>query len=142
MARKTEQRIRDLDQKLDAIIKRLDTIDAAVAASQQTSQLSGVLSDLRSGISIYSEPLKAIKRLYDTRDILKLQAVEKDEISRLIVQSLAMKGQLNISQIERAVRAVRGTASRRIIRERLKSLQENGVVRQAVGSPQKYELKE
>lgn len=142
MARKTEQRIRDLDQKLDAIIKRLDTIDAAVATSQQTSQLSGVLSDLRSGISIYSEPLKAIKRLYDTRDILKLQAVEKDEISRLIVQSLAMKGQLNISQIERAVRAVRGTASRRIIRERLKSLQENGVVRQAVGSPQKYELKE
>ena len=142
MARKTEQRVRDLDQKLDAIIKRLDTIEATVAASQQTSQLSGVLSDLRSGISIYSEPLKAIKRLYDTRDILKLQAVEKDEISRLIVQSLAMKGQLNISQIERAVRAVRGTASRRIVRERLKSLQENGVVRQAVGSPQKYELKE
>ena len=142
MARKTEQRIRDLDQKLDAIINRLDTIEAAVATSQQTSQLSGVLSDLRSGISIYSEPLKAIKRLYDTRDILKLQAVEKDEISRLIVQSLAMKGQLNISQIERAVRAVRGTASRRIIRERLKSLQGNGVVRQAVGSPQKYELKE
>jgi len=142
LARKTEQRVRDLDQKLDAIIKRLDTIEATVAASQQTSQLSGVLSDLRSGISIYSEPLKAIKRLYDTRDILKLQAVEKDEISRLIVQSLAMKGQLNISQIERAVRAVRGTASRRIVRERLKSLQENGVVRQAVGSPQKYELKE
>lgn len=140
MVKKTEQRIRDLDDKLDVIIKRLDTIEAAVEASQQTAQLSGVLSDLRSGISLYSEPLKAIKRLYDARRFLKIQAVEKDEISRIIVQSLAMKGELNVSQVERAVRAVRGKASRRIIRERLKNLEQDGVVQRAAGS--KYRLTE
>lgn len=142
MAKKTEQRIRNLDQKLDTIIKRLDTIEAAVAASQQTSQLSGVLSDLRSGIALYSEPLKAIQRLYDARRFLKIQAVEKDEISRLIVQSLAMRGELNVSQIERAVRAQRGSASRRIIRQRLKALQQSGVVEPTPGSGHKYKLVE
>jgi hypothetical protein len=142
LARKIEERVRDVDEKLDTIIKRLDTIEAAVAASQQTSQLSGVLSDLRSGIALYSEPLKAIQRLYDARRFLKVRAVEKDEISRLIVQSLAMRGELNISQIERAVRVQRGKASRRIIRNRLKALQRDRVVEPASGSEHKYKLVE
>lgn len=139
---KAEKRIRDLDEKLDAIMKRLDTIEAAVASSQQTSQLSGVLSDLRTGITLYSEPLKAIKRLYDARRFLEMRVVEKDEISRLIVQSLAMRGELNVSQIERAVRAQRGKASRRIIRNRLHMLQEQGVVAQMTGVGRKYKLVE
>jgi hypothetical protein len=142
LARKIEERVRDVDENLDTIIKRLDTIEAAVAASQQTSQLSGVLSDLRSGIALYSEPLKAIQRLYDARRFLKVRAVEKDEISRLIVQSLAMRGELNISQIERAVRVQRGKASRRIIRNRLKALQRDRVVEPASGSEHKYKLVE
>jgi DNA-binding transcriptional ArsR family regulator len=142
LVRKIKERVRDLDQKLDTIIKRLDTIEAAVAASQQTSQLSGVLSDLRSGIALYSEPLKAIQRLYDARRFLKIRAIEKDEISRLIVQSLAMRGELNISQIERTVRAQRGKASRRIIRQRLKALEQNDVVEPTPGSGHKYKLVE
>jgi len=140
--KKTEERIRDLDEKLDAIIRRLDAIEASVAASQQTSQLTGLLSDLKSGISLYSEPLKAIKRLYDARRFLTSQTVEKDEISRLIVQSLAMRGELNISQIERAVRSLRGKASRRIIRERLKKLERERIVERSRKTGGKYELVE
>ena len=142
MTKKTEKRVREVDEKLDAIIRRLDTIEAAVAVSQQTAQLSGVLSDLRTGITLYSEPLKAIKRLYDARRFLEMRAIEKDEISRLMVQSLAMRGELNISQIERAVRAQRGKASRRIIRERLRMLQEQGVVTQVIRDGRKYRLVE
>ena len=140
MLKRTEDRVRNLDQKLDQIMNRLDTIEAALAASQQSAELSSVLSDLRTGISLYSEPLKAIKRLYDARRFLKATAVEKDEISRIIVQSLAMRGELNVSQLEREVRSARGKASRRIVRERLKKLESDGIVQRVPGPGNKYRL--
>jgi len=140
LVKRTEDRVRNLDQKLDQIMNRLDTIEAALAASQQSAELSSVLSDLRTGISLYSEPLKAIKRLYDARRFLKATAVEKDEISRIIVQSLAMRGELNISQLEREVRSARGKASRRIVRERLKKLETDGIVQRVPGPGNKYRL--
>ena len=140
MVKRTEDRVRNLDQKLDQIMNRLDTIEAALAASQQSAELSSVLSDLRTGISLYSEPLKAIKRLYDARRFLKATAVEKDEISRIIVQSLAMRGELNVSQLEREIRGARGKASRRIVRERLKKLETDGIVQRVPGPGNKYRL--
>ncbi len=142
MAKKTEERVRDLDRKFDLIMQRLDTIEAVLAASKDSGELSPVLSDLKAGISLYSEPLKAIKRLYDARKFLKAHTVEKDELSRLIVQSLALKGQLNISQIERELRAARGKASRRIVRERLTAMEKEGVVRRVEGWGTRYELVE
>jgi len=140
LVKRTEDRVRNLDQKLDQIMNRLDTIEAALAASQQSAELSSVLSDLRTGISLYSEPLKAIKRLYDARRFLKATAVEKDEISRIIVQSLAMRGELNVSQLEREIRGARGKASRRIVRERLKKLETDGIVQRVLGLGNKYRL--
>ena len=140
MPKRTEEQVRNLDQKLDEIMKRLDTIEAALATSQQSSELSSLLSDLKTGITLYSEPLKAIKRLYDARRFLKTAAVEKDEISRIIVQSLAMKGALNISQLEREVHGTRGRSSRRIIRERLRKLETDQIVQRVGGSQSKYQL--
>jgi len=140
LVKRTEDRVRNLDQKLDQIMNRLDTIEAALAASQQSAELSSVLSDLRTGISLYSEPLKAIKRLYDARRFLKATAVEKDEISRIIVQSIAMRGELNVSQLEREVRGARGKASRRIVRERLKKMETDGIVQRVPGPGNKYRL--
>ena len=52
----------------------------------------------------------------------------KDNISREILKSLFEKNGLNISQITEAVRSKRGTASRRIIRQKLHSLAEKGYV--------------
>ena len=142
MAKKTETRVRDLDEKLDHIIKRLDTIETVLANSQQNPELSSVLSDLKGGVSLYSEPLKAIKRLYDARKLLKTGEVEKDELSRLIIQSLALRDELNISQIERELRTARGSASRRVIRDRLAKLEEKGVVKLVEGWGHKYRLVE
>ncbi len=142
MAKKTEARVRDLDDKLDNIIKRLDTIETVIANSQQNPELSSLLSDLKGGISLYSEPLKAIKRLYDARKFLKTKEVERDELSRLIVQALALRGELNISQLEIELRTARGTASRRIIRDRLVKLEKDGVVKLVEGWGRKYRLVE
>ncbi len=144
MPRKTEDRVKNLDEKLDSIINRLDTIEAALASNSKSSELSPILADLRSGVSLYSEPLKAVKRLYEAQRYFKTKEVEKDEISRLIIQALAVRGQLNISQIEREIRASRGKASRRIIRGRLKKLVDEKIVQASTGTgiTAKYHLVE
>ena len=142
MPKKTESQVRDLDEKLDRIIKRLDTIETVLANSQQNPELSSVLADFKGGVSLYSEPLKAIKRLYDARKFMQAGEAEKDEVSRLIIQSLALRGPLNISQIERELRGARGSASRRIIRTRLAKLESGGVVRLAEGWGHRYRLVE
>jgi len=55
----------------------------------------------------------------------------KDDISKCIVRVLMGKKGLNVSQVADAVKAERGTASRRIVRERLKELESKGVVERA-----------
>ena len=52
----------------------------------------------------------------------------KDPISREIVKALFEKGDRNISQLTDALKARRGTASRRIVRQRLEALVADGVV--------------
>lgn len=65
----------------------------------------------------------------------------KDYISQQIVRALIYKKEQNISQITELVRSKRGTASRRIIRERLKELEENKIVKkQQKGSINVYSI--
>jgi predicted transcriptional regulator len=52
----------------------------------------------------------------------------KDNISREIVRVLLEKNNQNISQITELVRSKRGTASRRIVRERLKELEQKEII--------------
>jgi len=52
----------------------------------------------------------------------------KDPISKEIIRALFEKSDLNISQITGRVRGKRGSASRRIIKERLDKLEEGGIV--------------
>jgi DNA-binding transcriptional ArsR family regulator len=54
----------------------------------------------------------------------------KDPISKDIINVLVDKSGQNISQITDAVRARRGSASRRIVREKLRNLEEKGFVEQ------------
>jgi DNA-binding transcriptional ArsR family regulator len=58
----------------------------------------------------------------------------KDDISRHIVVALFDRPDRNISQITEAVKGKRGTASRRIVRERLEDLERQGIVVAAPGS--------
>lgn len=58
----------------------------------------------------------------------------KDDISKAILTALFEKGDRNISQITDAVKGKRGTASRRIVRERLQELVKQGVVVEAAAS--------
>jgi hypothetical protein len=58
----------------------------------------------------------------------------KDDISKAIITALFEKADRNISQITEAVKGKRGTASRRIVRERLQELVTQGVVVESAAS--------
>jgi hypothetical protein len=134
------EEIKELDQKLDTIMHRLEIIERILSDSLERPELASTISNLRAGVLLVKEPIKALERLSTATNYIHRRSVEKDEISRLIIQTLALNGPQNTSQIERSVRGARGHASRRIIRSRLRNLINEGIVRLGKGRGATYEL--
>lgn len=141
-AESEDEKIKELDTKLDTIMSRLETIERVLSDSLQRPELASTISNLRAGVLLVKEPISALERLSAATKYLHERSIEKDEISRLIIQTLALKGPQNTSQIERAVREARGHASRRIIRTRIQNLINERIVRAGKGQGAVYELTE
>jgi hypothetical protein len=124
----SDAKIKDLDRKLATIMDRLEAIEKILSDSLEHPELASTISNLRAGVLLVKEPISALERLSAAKKYLHRRSIEKDEISRLIVQTLALEGPRNTSQIERAVREARGHASRRIIRLRMRRLMDEGIV--------------
>ena len=130
----------ELGKKLDQILRRLDMLENLLLEKPEYEGLTAALRLTRVGVGMYGEPLKIAARLKDAQEFLQRKAIAQDDISRYIIQALAMKGALNISAITRQVIAMRGKASRRIIRERVKKLQELSVLLKTEGKTPTYDL--
>jgi predicted DNA-binding transcriptional regulator len=132
----------ELSKKLDKILTRLDLLEQLILEKPEYEGLVASLRLTRMGIGMYGEPLKIAARLKNAEKILHQKPIAQDDISRCIVQALAVKGPLNISGITRQVAAMRGKASRRIVRDRVKNLVEQGVLSKTTGQVPTYELVE
>lgn len=132
----------DLSRKLDLIIQRLDFLEKLILDKPEYADLATSLQLTKVGIGLYGEPLKIASRLKAARDYIHQKPIAQDDISRCIVQALAMKGTLNISAITRQVAMMRGKASRRIVRDRVQRLMKQGVLARLEGRVPVYELVE
>jgi len=137
---KPSSNVENLSKKLDEIISRLDLLEKIIIENPENRAAAAAVGIAKFGLGVYGEPLKLAERLRNAERYLRRKPLAQDEISRCIIQALAVKGALNISAITRQVTAMRGKASRRIIRERVKKLQTQGVLSRNDGKVPTYEL--
>jgi predicted DNA-binding transcriptional regulator len=130
----------ELSKKLDQIIHRLDLLERLILEKPEYEGLAASLRLTKIGLGMYGEPLKIASRLKNAEKYLRQVPIAQDDISRCIIQAIMMKGPLNISAITRQVSKMRGKASRRIVRARVKDLVEKGVLLQITGRFHTYEL--
>lgn len=132
----------DLSRKLDQILQRLDVLERSILGKPEYESLATSLQLTRLGIGMYGEPLKIASRLKNAENYLRQKIIAQDEVSRCIIQALAVKGPLNISAIARQTAAMRGKASRHTIRSRVENLVKQGVLTKMDGRIPTYDLVE
>jgi hypothetical protein len=135
-----EDDLKSLNEKMERMMRRLDYLEAILTESRQYPELAQLMGDLKVGAALYGEPLKLIQRLLGVRRYLEKTPDSRDEVSRIILNSLALKGPMNISQMTREVERERGTASRVTVRKRVQDLLEEGAIEKGDGF--EYRLKE
>ena len=123
------------------LIRYIIKVIVAKNLEKEVKELNKRINELEKILSEMIKPLREVSRT--TRNYLRITnlALEhggltpdmilpelKDQISREIVRVLLDRQDQNISEITELVRSKRGTASRRIIRERLKELEEKSIV--------------
>jgi len=124
--------------------------------SEEIKELNKRISELEKMLSTVIEPLRDVGKV--TQNYMRLIGILidrgglspdmmlpelKDPISKDIVRVLLEKSNQNISQIEELVRTKRGSASRRIIREKLQYLEGKNIIqKQQKGSLYVYSLDE
>jgi DNA-binding HxlR family transcriptional regulator len=124
--------------------------------AEEVKELNKRINELEKMLSSIIKPLQGVNKV--TRNYMKIIGLllerggltpdailtdVKDSISKDIIRTLLERPEQNISQLTELVRSKRGTASRRIVRERLKELEDKNIVqKRQKGSLYVYTLTE
>ena len=133
-----EERLRRVEELLAKVLARLEGIEAALAALGITDDT--LTSAFRIATAFSMPAAAAIEAAKRTIEVVR-EAGAVDQISKAIIEALAGCEELSTSEVTRRVRAIRGTASRRIVRERLERLEKRGIVARVGGSRPRYVLR-
>lgn len=128
-----EDDLKALNEKMERMMSRLDYLEAILTESRQYPEIARLMGDLKVGAALYGEPLKLIQRLIGVRRHLERTPESRDEVSRIILNALALRGPMNISGLTREVATERGSASRVTVRKRVLDLLEEGVIEKGEG---------
>ena len=131
-----EESLKSLTEKLNWIIQRLDFLEALLMENKEYPEVVSFLRSIRFGTTLYGEPLKTLERLVSAKNLMESIA-HKDEIAKIIINHIALKGPRNISQLTREVKNQRGKASRTTIRKKVQSLMQSKIL---VKEGQNYQL--
>ena len=119
----------DLGRQIKELSKKMESVEDALSrVSEPYSQLLDYIQRFQKISGSYFKMLGLYQRHGAISPDLLIPGV-KDSISRDIVKVLFERDGQNISQITEKLKDLRGSSSRRIVRERLKGLEGKGVVK-------------
>jgi hypothetical protein len=116
-----EKSLKSLNEKLNWIIQRLDFLEALLIENEEYPEVVSFLRSIRYGTTLYGEPLKTLERLVSAKQLIE-SVSQTDEITKTIINHIALKGPRNISQLAREMKYHRGKASRTTIRKKVKQI--------------------
>ncbi len=133
------KRVADIEEKLDSYHKKLDYLilqnnnlkhqisdnnpELKQVVEIQTKLLNSLLNAAKMPSPLITQTNSVTDKVLERFPYLKF-----DSISKAIISALEKNERLNISQLTEEVRKERGSASRRIVRERVDVLIEKGII--------------
>lgn len=129
-----EKKGEELERQIKDLADKMDNLEDSIGkVAEPYSQLLEFMDRFQMISSSYFRMLGLYQRHGAISPDLLIPGM-KDSIAKDIVKALFERDGQNISQITDKLKEMRGTSSRRIVRERLKELERKGVVR-SEGSP-------
>ncbi|MCE4611925.1 MAG: hypothetical protein F7B17_08145 [Desulfurococcales archaeon] len=120
-----EDRLERLERMLSRVLEKLERLERIVGMAGDEARLA---MEVATAFAIPAqEAVAAAKRIAKVLSSVEGEVAD-DGIARAIVEALAVNGPMTLRGLEREVRRLRGTASRSVIRERVRRLEELGVV--------------
>ncbi len=122
MAERIEERLRRIERLLEELLERVKRLE-------ESGGLEPIALAAVRGVAWLSLPAyRALEAAEVLNRALRAAPPWLDAIDRSIIEALSTCEGLSISEIVRRVRRIRGSASRRVVRERLERLEKAGIV--------------
>ena len=120
---------KDIQAQIKALAKKMESVEESMSkVAEPYSQLVDYIERFQKISNSYFKMLGLYQRYGAISPDLLIPGV-KDSISRDVVKVLFERDGQNISQVAEKLKDMRGTSSRRIVRERLRGLEAKGVVK-------------
>jgi len=127
----------DQGKKIDELTHKVEDLESALReVARPYAELAAQLSQFQETVQKYFR-LMDLYQKFGSISIETILPEVKDPISKDIVKLLLDKPNLNISEITDQLRDRRGSASRRIVRDRLNELVEMKVLVERTGTKEK-----